>query len=316
MAQTCGNISLFWVVTICSLLVVVAIEGNDLPADFGRRLSTCSNFLLPLLWSNVKNVNNAPWCANKKKFYDPVRELHKEINKAEDKGGMLIYPTTTQTKESEDFGSVGPFVANILSGHSGPLCPQCPLIPVIPECPYIPPCPVCPTPVCPSIPPFPAIPPCPTPIIRASPKLKMMSRNKIVKTNSSARPIAPPKNVTRSRSEGVIFITNTNGCTAGSNRFDVNLAPCTRGSGASRGMIDVTFTAPDTSVMIGIAAVSPTTPISLTCASFPSSFFGVTQSGAITPASPTVTAVGYVQFLASVGRDNANKSLKCFWSSS
>jgi hypothetical protein len=89
------------VVTICSLLVVVAIEGNDLPADLGRRLSTCSNFLLPLLWSNVKNMKNAPWCANKKKFYDPVRELHKEINKAEDKGaGMLIYPTTTRTKES------------------------------------------------------------------------------------------------------------------------------------------------------------------------------------------------------------------------
>jgi hypothetical protein len=89
------------VVTICSLLVVVAIEGNDLPADFGRRLSTCSNFLLPLLWSNVKNVKNAPWCGNIKKLYDPVRELHKEINKAEDKGaGMLIYPTTTRTKES------------------------------------------------------------------------------------------------------------------------------------------------------------------------------------------------------------------------
>ena len=205
---------------------------------------------------------------------------------------------------AEDSNSIAPFVANILSGHSGPLCPQCPLIPVIPECPYIPPCPVCPTPVCPAIPPFPVIPSCPAPVIKSFPKLKNLLKNRNLKSKFIGRPrtVSPPP------SEGAIFITNTNGrlciittgsltlhnnkfercmifcwfhligCTTKANSFDVNLAPCTRGSGAPTGTIDVTFTAPGTSVIIGIAAVSPDTPINLTCTSFPSSFFGVTAS--------------------------------------
>nr|CAH0107272.1 unnamed protein product [Daphnia galeata] len=284
MATTCGMISLilvtfptlYIVVTICSLLVVLAHQENELPTDFRKRhpSSSCSKYLFPLVWSNI--MLNAPGCGIKKKFYDPIRELHNEIDfigKDKDPVSTVTHPTTP-AKESEDSNSIAPFVANILSGHSGPLCPQCPLIPVIPECPYIPPCPVCPTPVCPAIPPFPVIPSCPAPVIKSFPKLKNLLKNRNLKSKfiGRHRTVSPPP------SEGVIFITNTNGCTTKANSFDVNLAPCTRGSGAPTGTIDVTFTAPGTSVIIGIAAVSPDTPINLTCTSFPSSFFGVTAS--------------------------------------
>nr|CAH0107055.1 unnamed protein product [Daphnia galeata] len=115
-------------------------------------------------------------------------------------------------------------------------CPQCPLIPFIPECPYIPPCPVCPTPVCPAIPPFPVIPSCPAPVIKSFPKLKNLLKNRTLKSKFIGRTsyvVTPPP-----RSEGAIFITNTNGCTTKANSFDVNLAPCTRGSGAPTGTID------------------------------------------------------------------------------
>jgi hypothetical protein len=89
------------VVTICSLLVVLAHQENELPTDFRKRhpSSTCSKFLFPLVWSNMLN---APGCGIKKKFYDPIRELHNEIDfigKDKDPVSTVTHPTTP-AKES------------------------------------------------------------------------------------------------------------------------------------------------------------------------------------------------------------------------
>ena len=78
------------VVTFCCSFIAFAQKRND----FVKRKSFCSSFLFPLVWAQMKNIQG---CVLQNKLYDPIRELQKEIGKAEDD---TVIPPFTPAKES------------------------------------------------------------------------------------------------------------------------------------------------------------------------------------------------------------------------